>query len=524
MTQGREGTSLAHRAALRCLADVRRLSALAMVVSTIAFLAGSAGTSYARHSTGDTVVVSNFGTLFAGSVETFAAGSFANSPPTIVLRGPATLLGASNGASGLAQSSVDGDIAVALTLGVPVPPFVFKNGTFTACPDDCHLGHGAHALTCEPRTQFDCVTTSSPGSVAVFPAGATGNTAPEQFIDGGTAAILNNTFEGPFGEQLDNNTGLFLPQGVAFNDPFLCLDTSNPLPAICIGKTPSQSLTVTDQFAVANFGQVVAGSADDFLFCGVTTLPTFGTITEYNSGDTGNVSPTPAVVTFEVPIPPATVNPPNPASDLTCTDPTTCHPVVMVYAQNATIGGCLTDLFAPVGLTFDRFGDLWVANEGSFALGSSPVPFPAPFITEYEAGAFGDASPINIVGLTPGTFVNPLFVAVGTDPTGETDHQILYVTDAGDNTVKIFDVNEPFVDDEIGVIHGPNTLQRPEGIALAPDGDLYVVSNMNNSLVMYDATTGGGPPKVIIKGPQSKMSLPIGVALPQFHEVTSAAN
>ncbi len=515
MTQGRDGISLAHRAALRCLAVARRLSVVALVVSIAALVAGTAGTSYAkgkkphvskedRHLE-DTVVVSNFGTLFLGSIETFAAGSIATSGPIREVKGPSTLLGAANGASGDAQSSVDGDIAVALTLGVPV-----------ACPSDCTLIAGV----CSPRTQFDCTVGATPGSVGIWPAGADGNTAPEDLIDGGLADILANTFEGPFGEQLDNNTGLFLPQGVAFNNPFRY-------------DVHSSALTVSaDQFAVANFGQVVIGSTDDFAFCTTPTTVTVGTITEYNSGDAGNVAPTPNFPVFEVPFPQTfackggsnpgasctgptdtttctgggtckLVNPPQPASDLT--NGTT----VMAFVSNATIGGCNTALFGPVGLAFDSFGDLWVVNE--LAL----------FVTKFAPGAAGDASPIDFVGLfgaTKGAFVDPLYIA--TSPDGDT----IYVTDAGDNSIKIFDTSTPFAAVQTGTISGRHTkLKRPEGIAFNGNGDgddLYVVSNKANSLLMFDDLDVSGfgniRPKTIIKGNTSHMNFPVGVALPQF--------
>src|SRR5258708_40176421 len=74
MTQGRDGISLAHRAALGCLAVARRLSVVVLVMSIAALMAGTPGTSYAKKptlppgkSTEQTVVVSNFGSLFAGS-------------------------------------------------------------------------------------------------------------------------------------------------------------------------------------------------------------------------------------------------------------------------------------------------------------------------------------------------------------------------------------------------------------------------------------------------------------------------
>ena len=459
-----KGISMAHRAALGCLAVARQLSVVVMVVSIIALVAGTAGTSYAKkkkvskedRQTEDTVVVTNFGSLFAGSIETFAAGSILTSAPLRQVRGSATLLGAGNGASGDAQSSLDGDIAVTVPFGVP-----------GLCPSGC---------------------------VGVWPAGANGNTAPEDFIGGPACnftAIPSPTL--PFCAAsllgfpiLDNHTGLFLDQGVAFDNPFRGIGVHN-------AAQPQQIIAATDRFAVANFGEVVIGSLADEEFCGVPDNPeiTIGTITIYNSGDTGNVFPTPAFLTLEVPFPPAAPTP---------------------FWSFSSIGGCDTALAGPLGVAFDNNNNLWVVNE----LGK--------FVTEYEAGATGDVSPINIVGLTgvttPATpFVDPAYIAVGTNPFDESGDQVIYVSDVGDNSIKVFDVATPFVDNQLGSIAGGHTkLVRPEGIALLGD-DLYVVNNNANSLAMFDdlVDTGLGNirPKVLIKGKASRMNFPVGVAAPQ---------
>ena len=165
-------------------------------------------------------------------------------------------------------------------------------------------------------------------------------------------------------------------------------------------------------------------------------------------------------------------------------------------------------MFGPIGVAFDSFGDLWVVAEL------------AKFVTEYEPGAAGDAAPINIVGLTPGLFIDPAYIAVGTNPFDESGDQVIYVTDVGDNSIKVLDVAEPFVDNLLGSIAGGHTkLVRPEGIALFGD-DLYVANHNANSLAEFDdlVDTGLGNirPTVLIKGHASKMNFPVGVAGPQF--------
>jgi hypothetical protein len=292
---------------------------------------------------------------------------------------------------------------------------------------------------------------------------------------------------------LDNNTGLFLDQGVAYDDPFIIRGVHSAK------TTPSQSISSTDRIAVANFGAVVIGSLADEEFCASPALPddpdeddefTIGTITFYEGEQTGNVPPTPDFLTLEVPFPPAAPTP---------------------FWSHSSIGGCDTLLFGPIGVVFDTSGNLWVVDN----LGK--------FVTEYESGLTGDVAPMNIVGLTPGTFIDPAYIATGINPFDLSGDQVIYVSDPGDNSIKILDVAVPFVDNVVGTIKGGHTkLVRPEGIFLTGD-DLYVVNNNANSLAMFDdlATSGAGniSPKTMIKGHASKMNFPVGVAGPQFFNI-----
>ena len=167
-------------------------------------------------------------------------------------------------------------------------------------------------------------------------------------------------------------------------------------------------------------------------------------------------------------------------------------------------------LFGPIGVVFDTFGDLWVVNE----IGK--------FVTEYPPGAAGDASPINIIGLLGATakaFLDPAFIAVGVNPFDESGDPVIYVTDDGDNSIKIFDVASLF-GVQIATIKGGNTkLKRPQGIYLVGT-DLYVVNALTNSLLLFDdlGITGAGniSPHAIVQGPATKMNFPVGVAGPQF--------
>jgi hypothetical protein len=464
MTQGRDGISLAPTGARRLMGVARGPLIMAVALLCTAFIAGTTGTSYAKHTPKkfllNTVVVSNFGSLFDGSVETFTAGSFVGAKPALFIRGGNTLIDAGNGAAGDAQSSVDGDIAVTIPLGIP-----------GLCPS---------------------------GAVAVWPSTANGNSSPEDLICGPAGSTPSPP---PFPPALNNLTGLNLDQGDAFNNPNR--EVSNAV------AEATGLISLPDQLAVSSVW-VVVGSFDPTSttpacegMAPAPAPPTLGTIVEFVSGNTGNVAPTPNV-------PVIALNPTNLAAG--------------PFIVNATIGGCDTALDFPVGVAFDGFGDLWVVNEGLAAAGQGPPGF----VTEYAPGAFGDAMPINIVGLMGVTtetapFVNPLYITTSFD--GDT----IYVTDIGDNSVKIFDTSIPFVDNETGVIHGGNTkLKRPEGIALSPQGNLYVVNNFNDTLNEYaNVGTGGGnirPTFMLpgtIGGNTSKMHLPVGVALPEFVGVPS---
>jgi hypothetical protein len=462
MTQGNDGISLARSVASGFKETARRLALVAAVLSIAALVAGTAGTSYAKSKKApkvspedraleDTVVVSNFGTLFAGSVETFLAGTLANGEPSKFITGSNTLLGAGNGAAGDAQSSLDGDIAVTVPLGI------------------------AHFI---PN-----------GFVELYSASSNGNSQPE--------AIIGS----PTGLGAPDLTGLSLPQGVAFENPF-----DERLAA----RTSALQLRGSDLIAVSNFTPTVFEPNLGILHLGVCTpnAPGFslGTVTEYFVDDLESFAPPFNGINDIFPVNNSPV----------CTSPIHANcilPPVNPNLHNATIGGCDTFLLGPVGLAFDNFGELFVVNE----IGK--------YVTVYAAGASGDAIPIAIVGApgtpTAGAFVDPLYVTVNED--GDT----MYVTDVGDNSIKIFDPftncfpMEPCFGSQDGTIQGGNTkLKRPEGIAIFGDfDDLYVVSNNANSLSMFDdfdLSGGNIAPKMIVKGHGSRMNFPVGVALPQF--------
>jgi len=484
MTQGRDGISLAPGGARRQMGVARRPWSIAAVVKLCAALvAGTSGTSYAKRMLSDTVVVSNFGVLFNGSIETFAAGSLINASPEFFIKGSNTLLGDGNGAAGDAQSSLTVNNAVAVPLGIAG---VFPNGFFE-----------------------------------IYPFGANGNSTAISIVASPAGA--------------PDLTGLDVNQGIAYEDPFDGLHTLG-----------------FDIIAASNFAVVAFGPDLDIPGLGLCApqAPGFslGTITEYNAtlllpgvNDTSPLNNSPVCTNACV------------ATD-TCPNPPGTDICPAANLKPATIGGCDTFLAGPVGVAYDDTGILFAVNSGFF-----PTPN-AEYVTAYDPnlpfpyGGFGNVLPIAIVGSGPANpaspvpLINPTFVAVESGPVVYVDgfplpQDIIFVTDLGDNSIKIFAPFEPetcFTDAlpfacaglELAEIKGRATkLKRPEGIALSVEGNLYVVNNSISTLEEFPAATiesvieGGGQqnvrasyelPAVIGNRNKPKMNFPVGVALPAF--------
>ena len=162
----------------------------------------------------------------------------------------------------------------------------------------------------------------------------------------------------------------------------------------------------SDLLAVANYA--VAGQSLDRITATESASPAVvservvGTISEFDvSTLVGNVNPVPfnnsPVEVCPAPGSPLVVNG-------ECIDPSTLEPVDTI-PTNATIGGCLSFLFGPIGLAFDQYGYLFVVNEFGATIPVPGLPFNhAPtFVTVYAPGAFDDSDaglfvPVAIIG------------------------------------------------------------------------------------------------------------------------------
>ena len=462
---------------------IRRLSVIAAALAAVSFVVGMAGTSFAgKDPTGvglfDTVVVSTYGASFSGSVLTYLQGSKKNAAPALRVNGTNTGLSASSGAAHDSVQSVDGHIAVA----VPIDNFggVDFKGDISQCGP------------------FGAGTLFGTGMVEIYSPGANGNSSPENII-----CSPNVAFGAP------NITGIDFPGGVAFEDPF---DGVNP------GR---EILAVANNFPLVTGPDNIPGT-----ICAVAGFGA-GTVTEYDISTLGP-GPVNNVLPFN-------------NSPVSALNPFTLAP----FTANATIGGCLTTMLGPEALTFDEFGDLFVVNN----LGSlSPASAAAPrFVTIYPDGASGDAFPnLGVIGLLPpfggcvgcppaGILQQPVGIAV--DSQSGFEESVMFVTDTGDNSIKVF---APFTNFNpstffnqgtlLATIKGGQTkLSSPMGVAFAND-TLYVVNQTKNSLLMFQDIdsipvdfTGVNPPvdnirpTLILGGKRAKLQEPVGVAVfPQF--------
>jgi len=175
MTQGRDGISLAPKGARTFMGIARRLSVVTAMLAVAALLA-TTGTSFAQskkvkrgphNGLLDTLTVSNYGSAFGGSDETFLLGAGATAAPNLWVKGPNTKLGSGTGPEGVNVSSFDDHIANA----IPIDLLDIEGFGAVA-------GLSTHAGT---------------GFVEIFSPGANGNSAPEAVIGSPTCRSARPT-------------------------------------------------------------------------------------------------------------------------------------------------------------------------------------------------------------------------------------------------------------------------------------------------------------------------------------------
>ena len=555
MTQCRDGISLAPKRAQGLMGVARRLSGT-VAIFVVAALLGTAGTSHAkRHHQGptllDTVTVSNFGSAFGGTLTTFAKGQGHSSRPLLWVKGANTLLGAGTGPAGVSVSSLDGHV------GVTVPIDLIDLTGFggfpaaLACTAPGQAGNLGAVPCCTGFHKGDCE--AGTGFAAIFGPGSNGNAPPENFIGTRNLTFGNAVFgctgpgmplpccTGPVaGTCTFNVSGINTAQAIAFEDPF---DGVNPgKDIVAIGNTlPINFFSTGDNLDGTN-GGAACNSFGSASCTGVATpLPcctgkgtgtcagfTVGTITEF---DRATLKPG-----FNDTVAPFMDDPVCvlPAAAIPGGEPPTHCP--LGSNSGATLGGCLTFLLGPVGLAFDETGFLFAVNEAGVASGGPG------FVTAYAPpnlrppGTTGDVFPSVAVGLpvpgspTLGAFKDPVKIAV--DSGLDFHDDVIFVSDVGDNSIKIFlpfthfNIHTFFFEGtQIGTIKGGATkFKRPEGVTLNADsGALYVVNNEANSFEMFTdvgalAMGPGGniAPTLIVQGRNTKLNFPVDVALPAF--------
>ena len=497
MTQHRDGISLAPEEAAGVSGVASRFSVMAAILAIASLIAGSAGTSYAHKKnpsdivTLDTVVVTNYGAAFSGSVSTYLAGSGKKARPNLQVKGTNTGLGNSSGAAHDSVSSADGHIAVAV-------PFDNFGG----------VDFGGDISGCGP---FGVANLFGPGMVEIYSPGATGNSKPENII---CSPFFAEAFKA--GVTTTNVTGIFAPQGVAFESPF-------------DGVHPGM-----DVLAVGNLFPLF--TQDSAICAGLGLSPTsLGSITEYDVAGLPPFTGSPASVNN---IPPLNNSPAAALNVLTAPN--------VAYTQNATIAGCFSSLAGPEALAFDESGHLFVVNNVGLLVDPTPpgatghIP---RFLSVFRPDAFGDVLPQAIIGVLPpftgcttcppaGFLLSPVGVTV--ESAANFANDVAFVTDQSNNSIQVirpFRNFNPaafiFQGQLIATIQGGAThLKSPEGVALGLHVDnntLYVVNQMTNTLEMFtdiDATVAGGggnvPPTLILSNKQNKLLQPVGVAEPEF--------
>ncbi|MGA7618387.1 NHL repeat-containing protein [Candidatus Binatus sp.] len=177
-------------------------------------------------------------------------------------------------------------------------------------------------------------------------------------------------------------------------------------------------------------------------------------------------------------------------------------------APIASISGSSTRLVEPAGIALDYGGNIYVADDGYL---SAPVPIPSKVFV-YAAGSNGNVAPIATIRGPDTGLYSPEGVTL--DSKGN-----IYVADADAASVFVYRAGSNGDAAPIATISGSNTgLSYPYGIALDSSGNIYVTGEIAASVFVYSAlgsSTGllNEAPIATISGSNTGLDFPQGIAV-----------
>jgi hypothetical protein len=283
-------------------------------------------------------------------------------------------------------------------------------------------------------------------------------------------AITANGNVSPLTTIQGSNTGLNVPSGVA-------LDSSGNIwvTNYAVGGTPSVT-----EYAPESNGEVspiatISGSATNLLeptglaidsLGDLWVVNASGSILEFAPGSNGNVSPV------------------------------------------TVIAGSNTGMTVPSGIVVDVAGNIWITNE---QLSTTPAS-----VAMFTAGSNGNVTPaVTIAGSNTG-LSNPAGLAIDANWNIYVANQTIGAANCPSATGAIT-VYSPGSNGNVApaaTISGSNTgLSNPYGLAIYPNGNLFVVNACNSSITEYAPPLNGNiTPIAIISGSNTLLNAPGGTA------------
>ena len=474
------------------------------------------------------------------SVTEYAKGATGNAAPIATISGAATGLA---DPTGLALDSA-GNLFVADRFNATVLEYA-KGATGNASPiATLHVlpsgdGYYAIGLALDPAGNL-FVNSPAYATVNEYAKGATGNATPINTISGAATGLSL-----PFGVALRNPPGSPTIGHASAGDASATITFTPPA---LDGGAPitSYKATAKDVTDPARGGQTAIGpdspltvkglTNGDSYTLSVTATNTLGTgpssapsnavtpatpytyvangssVTEFAKGATGNATPIATIRGDHTKLSLARGITIDPAGEVWVANEQ--GDSVTEYAKGATgdatpvttISGADTRLSSPYGVALDSAGDLWVVNlNGNSGVGS---------VTEYAKGADGDAIPIATIKGADTGINRPFGLAL--DPDGN-----LWVVNEGNGSLTEYAKGADGDAIPIATVKGANTkLNTPVSMALDPVGNLWVVNssggNGSGSVTEYaKGATGNAPPVTVIAGSATGLLFPAGLALDQ---------